>query len=78
MRVPTNTWDYRILFFPGKTQVEVAGSTGKTKTVHISDVKYIFPGDRVISKLPDYQSFVSQSKLSIDPKDSPILNGNLL
>ena len=36
---PRYTRDYQILFFPGKTQVEVVDSKGKVKIVHISDVK---------------------------------------
>ena len=43
------------------------------RIVHISDVKYVVPADRVISKLPDYQPFSRQSKLRIDPKDIPNL-----
>ena len=59
----TGVWDpkytglYQIVSFPGKSQVEVVDSRDKVKTVHISDVKYILPADKVISKLPDYQSF---------------------
>ena len=64
--------------FPGKTQVEVADSQGKVKIDHISDVKYVLPADRVISKWPHYHSFGRQSKLRIDPKDIQILNVNLL
>ena len=48
-------------------------SKGKVKIIHISDVKYVLPADRVISKPPDYQSFGRQSKLRIDPKDIPNL-----
>ena len=49
------------MFFPGKTQVEVLDSMGKTKVVYVSNVEYILPADRVISKLPDNQSFGRQS-----------------
>ena len=66
---PRYTGDYRIISFPGKTQVEVVDSKGKVKIVHILDVKYVLPTDRVISKLPDYQSSGRQSKLKIDLKD---------
>ena len=59
--------------FPGKTQVEVVEAKGKVKIVHISNVKYVLHVDRVISKLPNYQSFGRQSKLMIDPKDIPNL-----
>ena len=55
--------------FPRKAQVEVVDSKGKVK--HISDVKYVLPADKVISKLPDYQSFGRQLKLRIDPKEIP-------
>ena len=70
---PRYTKDYHFISFPRKTQVEVVGSKGKVKIVHISDVKYVLPADRAISKLPDYQSFGRQSKLRIDPKDIPNL-----
>ena len=35
--------------------------------IHISDVKYILLAERVITKLPYYQSFASQPKLRLDP-----------
>ena len=38
-------------------------SMGKAEVVHVSNVKYLLPADRVISKLPDYQSFGRQSKM---------------
>ena len=60
------TGDYRIVSFYGKTQVEVVDSTGKTKAVHIFDVKYIGPTGRVVFKLLDDQSFGRQSKLKIN------------
>ena len=56
-----------------KAQVKVVDSKGKVKIVNISDVNYVLPADRVISKLPDYQSFSRQLKLRIDPKDIPNL-----
>ena len=59
--------------FPGKTQVEVVDSKGKVKVVKFSYVKYVLPANRVISKLPSYQSFGRQTKLRIDPKDFPNL-----
>ena len=48
------------------TQVEVVEAKGKVKIIHISNVKYVLPADRVISKFPNYQSFGRQSKLMID------------
>ena len=42
----TDVWDpryngeYRIVSLPRKAQVEVVDSTGTTKTVHVSNVKY--------------------------------------
>ena len=51
------TGDHWIVLFPGKAQVKVVNATGKTNAVHIFIVKYIFPVDRVIMELPDYQSF---------------------
>ena len=61
------TRDYQIVSFPRKIQVEVVYSKGKVRIVHISDVKYVLPADRVISKLPDYQSFGRKQR--IGPKD---------
>ena len=51
--------------------VKVVDSKGKVRTVPISDIIYVLPADRVISKLSDYQSFGRQSKLRIDLKDIP-------
>ena len=65
---PRYTRDYHIISFPGRSQVEVVDSKGEVKIVHISDVKYAVPADRVISKLPDY---LRQSKLRINLKDIP-------
>ena len=70
---PRYTINYQKVSFPRKTQDDVLDSKVKVKVVHISDVKYVLPADRVISKLPDYQSFGRQSKLRIDPKDIPNL-----
>ena len=69
---PRYTRDYQLATFPGNTLVEVVDSKTKVKIVHITDVKYVLPADRVIWKFHDYQSFGRQSKLRIDPKD--ILN----
>ena len=66
---PRYTSDYQIVSFPRKTQAEMVDSKGKVKIVHISDIKYVLPPDRVISKLPEYQSFGRHSKLRIDLKD---------
>ena len=70
---PRYTRDYQIISCPGKTQVEVVNLKGKVKVVHASDVKYVMSADRVISKLPDYQSFGRQSRLRIDMKNIPNL-----
>ena len=51
----TGVWDPRytahhhIVPFPIRTQVEVVDSKGKVKIVHISDIKYVLPADRVLS-----------------------------
>ena len=57
----------------GKAQVEVIDSTNKTKTMYIPDMKYILSTDKVISKLPYYQSFGRQSKLGTNAKHIPSL-----
>ena len=46
-------------------------AAGKTKKIHISDVKYILPYERTIFKLPDYQSFGRQSNLRINAQHIP-------
>ena len=63
--------DCRIVSFLGKTEVEEVDSTGKSKIVHMSDVKYVLPTDSVISRLQDCQSFSRQSKLRVDPQHIP-------
>ena len=45
---PMYTGDYWIMSFPGKTQVKVEALKVKVKVVHILDVKYVLPADRVI------------------------------
>ena len=62
---PRYTGDYQIISFPRETQVKGIDSKGKVKIVHISDVKHVLPADKVISKLPDYQSFGWQSRLHV-------------
>ena len=56
------------LSFYGKAQAEVVDSTSKTKTMYIPDMKYILSTDKVISKLPYYQSFGRQCKLGTNAK----------
>ena len=68
---PRYNGDYQIIYFPTKTQANVVDSKGKEKMVHISDIKYVLPADRVISKLPDYKSFGRQLKLRTDPRNIP-------
>ena len=41
------------------------------------DVKYIFPVENVITKLPDYQSFGRKTKLRLNPDRIPNLHWNL-
>ena len=54
---PCYVGNYRIVSFKGN-QVEVYKTKGGNTTwVHLTDIKYIFPVDNVITKLPDYQSF---------------------
>ena len=52
---PRYTRDYWIISFPRRTQVKLVDLKGKVKILHISDIIYVLPADRVISKLPDYQ-----------------------
>ena len=46
---------------------------GKSKVVHALDVKYILPADRIIIKLPHYQSFGRQFNLRLDLQYMPNL-----
>ena len=59
-------------------QVDVQSITGdQTKTVHIKDVKVVFPVDRVINEIPDYTKFGRKSKLDLDPTKIPDLKWDL-
>ena len=77
----TDVWDSRNTRgygnFPGKIQVEIVESAGKLEVVHILDVKYMLPVDRILAKLPDHKSFGRQSKLRVDLKLIPNLKWEL-
>ena len=74
---PHYVGNYRIVSFKGN-QVEVCKTKGGNTTwVHLTDVKYILPGDNVITKLPDYQSFGRKTKLRLNPERIPNLHWNL-
>jgi hypothetical protein len=49
--------NYRIVKFHSPRQVEVVDTHGKTKTVHISDLHFVYPCDRVVRNLPDESAF---------------------
>ena len=69
--------NYRIVSFKGN-QIEVHKTKGGNTTwVHLTDVKYIFPVDSVIAKLPDYQSFGRKTKLRLNPDRVPDLHWSL-
>ena len=74
---PCYVGTYRIVSFKGN-QVEVQKAKGRSTTwVHLTDVKYIFPVDNVITKLPDYQSFGRKTKLRLNLDRIPNLHWNL-
>ena len=74
---PRYVGNYRIVSFKGN-QVEVHKTEGGNTTwVHLTDVKYIFPVDNVINKLPDYQGFGRKTKLRLNPDRIPDLHWNL-
>ena len=53
-------------------------STGdKSHFVHIQDVKYIFPADSIIAKLPNYDRFGRKTKLRLNPDNIPDLHWEL-
>ena len=69
--------NYRIVSFKGN-QVEVCKTKGGNTTwVHLTDVKYVLPVDRVITELPDYQNFGRKTKLRLNPDRVPNLHWNL-
>ena len=71
---PCYIGDFRIVSFKGN-QVELIPSTGgRSKMEHISNIKYIMPGERYISQLPDYELFGRQTKLRLNPKNIPDLS----
>ena len=74
---PHYVGNYRIVSFKGN-QVEVCKTKGGNTTwVHLTDVKYIFPVDNMITKLPDYQNFSRKTKLRLNPDRIPDLHCNL-
>ena len=69
--------NYRIVSFKGN-QVEVHKTEGGNTTwVHLTDVKYILPVDKVINKLPDYQSFGRKTQLKLNLDRIPDFHWNL-
>ena len=71
---PQYIGDYCIVSFKGN-QVELIPSTGgKSKMEHISNIKYIMPGERYISQLPDYEIFGRPTKLCLNPRNIPDLS----
>ena len=58
--------NYQIVSFKGIQVAVCKTKGGNTTWVHLTDVKYIFPVDNVITKLPDYQSFGRKTKLRSD------------
>ena len=74
---PCCVGNYRIVSFKGN-QVEAHKTEGEnTIWVHLTDVKYIFPVDNVITKLPDFQSFSRKTKLRLNPDRILNLHWNL-
>ena len=51
-----------------KPMLRVVNSTGKSKEIHVSDVKYTLHAWRVIAKFPSYKSFGRQFKLRLYPQ----------
>ena len=71
---PHYVGNYRFVSFKGN-QVEVCKTEGGNTTwVHLTNVKYIFPVDNVITKLPDYKSFGRKTKLRLNPDRIPNLH----
>ena len=71
---PHYVGDYCIVSFKGN-QIELIPSTGgKSKMEHISNIKYIMPAERYISRLLDYEIFGCQTKLHLNPRNIPDLS----
>ena len=71
---PKYVGHYRIVSFKGN-QVKLIPSTGgRSKTEHISNIKYIMPTERYISQLADYKSFGRQTKLRLNLRNIPDLS----
>ena len=74
---PKYVGDFRIVKVKGQ-QYEIQPSQGGTsRMVHMSDVKYVLPAQRVIDKIPDYESFGRPAKLRLNPQLIPDLNWTL-
>ena len=60
---PTYIGGFRILPIKGNQAKIMAPHGGKTKVVHISDVKYILLIENIICKIPDYHQFGKKTQL---------------
>jgi transposase InsO family protein len=58
---------YRITQFPSTRQVEVTNQKGKARIVHISDLQFVFPCDRIIGQMPDADAFGRAAKMTYVP-----------
>ena len=57
-------------------QVEIRPSIGgPTEMKHVKHVKYIFPADRYIKQIPDYNAFGRKTTLRLNPDKIPICIG---
>ena len=68
---------YRIVSFKGNQVQVVPVEGGKPHFVHITDVKYIMPVDRIIPHLPLPNQFGRMSKYNLNPKNIPDLKWKL-
>ena len=68
---PKYIGDYIIVSFKGNQVGLIPSTGGRSKMEHISNIKYIMPTKRYISQLPDYESFGRQTKLRLNPKNTP-------
>ena len=57
-------------------KLKLVTQQGKSKVVHITDVKYILPVDMATVKLPDYPLFGRQSQSRQDCKCIPNIKWN--
>ena len=68
---------YRIVSFKGNQVQVIPVEGGKPHFVHITDVKYIMPGDSIIPHLPLPNQFGRMSKYNLNPKNIPDLKWKL-